>query len=230
MFHFKFMNVMLAVMTVSPVFQSAFSFQLNNVFFAKCSSLKCPRIIKQNTLLSMLKENQYSNIKAKEQECGDPPKLNKEDYKNMNRFYQNNSLVYKRDLQDQVVRLYVVLEEATQIMKEINTEVVKKKSTVQSTSYCKYPRREADCTLLYNEALKNARIVDSSFGVGSVESKAAWEKVDEIYEKNLTSSQCEEEDVVLNNEVDDISLSFDQVLEDFEGKQLLLKLSNMVTK
>jgi len=95
----------------------------------------------------------------------------------MNRFYQNNSLVYKRDLQDQVVRLYVVLEEATQIMKEINTEVVKKKSTVQSTSYCKYPRREADCTLLYNEALKNARIVDSSFGVGSVESKAAWEKV-----------------------------------------------------
>jgi len=69
------MNVMLAVMTVSPVFQSAFSFQLNNVFFAKCSSLKCPRIIKQNTLLSMLKENQYSNIKAKEQECGDPPKL-----------------------------------------------------------------------------------------------------------------------------------------------------------
>lgn len=214
---------------ISPLFQSAYSFQPRKPFSVNYHGTNCQHYQQEKVhKLFVPKFNGKHYIIAENDEHNNASNIVKHNSDLLD-IHQDKSH-RERYGQDRSIRLHLLLEQANDIMKQINDEVISTKSMIGSTSSQRYPLLEQDSTLMYSEALEHARSMDSRYGVCSQESEDAWEQVDEMYMKHLLSSQCREEDNSMVSDVDDICFAIEQVLEEFEEKKLLMRLSKIMNR
>eukprot|EP00594_Rhizosolenia_setigera_P018009 CAMPEP_0178963084 /NCGR_PEP_ID=MMETSP0789-20121207/14792_1 /TAXON_ID=3005 /ORGANISM="Rhizosolenia setigera, Strain CCMP 1694" /LENGTH=207 /DNA_ID=CAMNT_0020647443 /DNA_START=75 /DNA_END=698 /DNA_ORIENTATION=+ len=121
------------------------------------------------------------------------------------------------DVEDQALRLRILMENANEVMTKIKDEVSMTNEIIDKIAHQKAKRDSYH--EIYEQALKQAKEADLRYGIGSDESCRMWNVVDSMYYKTTMKPQVEMETTALLRDMSQLCDTFEVTCKELEEKE-----------
>lgn len=130
---------------------------------------------------------------------------------------KEDSFTSVTDVEDQALRLRILMENANEVMTKIKDEVSMTNEIIDKIAHQKAKRDSY--YEKYEQALKQAKEADLRYGIGSDESCRMWNVVDSMYYKTTMKPQVEMETTALLRDMSQLCDTFEVTCKELEEKE-----------